>query len=214
MIPKRNAKPSNKSPVTPPGSSTGANSPDEIADIVSRNLKRLRIKRNLSLEALANTAGVSRGMLSQIELGRSVPTISLLWKIARALDVPFSALTSDHTATGNIVLPAAHAKILTSAGAAFTSRALFPFETERRVEFYKLTLAPHALETADPHAPGTTENLVVAAGQVEITAAGVSYVLKTDDAILFAADLPHSYRNLGAKTAIMYLVMTYTEAIG
>jgi transcriptional regulator with XRE-family HTH domain len=212
VIPKRSGKPSNKSPVTSPGFS--ANSPDEIADIVSRNLKRLRTKRNLSLEALANASGVSRGMLSQIELGRSVPTISLLWKVARALDVPFSALTSDHAVTGNIVLPAAHAKILTSAGGAFTSRALFPFETERRVEFYKLTLAPHALETADPHAPGTTENLVVAAGQVEITTAGVSYVLKNDDAILFAADLPHSYRNLGARTAIMYLVMTYTESIG
>ena len=92
-----------------PGFSAGANSPDEIADIVSRNLKRLRTNRNLSLEALANASGVSRGMLSQIELGRSVPTISLLWKVARALDVPFSALTSDHATAGNIVLPAAHA---------------------------------------------------------------------------------------------------------
>jgi transcriptional regulator with XRE-family HTH domain len=186
----------------------------EIADLVSRNLKRLRMKRGLSLEALAKASDVSRGMLSQIELGRSVPTISLLWKVARALDVPFSALTSDHGTDGNVLLPAAKAKILTSAGGAFTSRALFPFEAERRVEFYKLTLAPRAVENADPHAPGTMENLAVAAGQVEITAAGVSYILKPEDAILFAADVPHSYRNLGAKTAIMYLVMTYTDSIG
>ena len=31
-------------------------------------------------------------MLGQIELGRSAPTINLLWKVARALDVTFSAL--------------------------------------------------------------------------------------------------------------------------
>jgi transcriptional regulator with XRE-family HTH domain len=197
------------SPVPPKATPSG-----EIADIVSHNLKRLRTKRGLSLEALAKASEVSRGMLSQIELGRSVPTISLLWKVARALDVPFSALTSDREAGGNVLLPAAKAKILTSTGGAFTSRALFPFEAERRVEFYKLTLAPHAVETADPHAPGTMENLAVAAGQVEIVADGVSYILKAEDAILFAADVPHAYRNLGAKTAIMYLVMTYTDSIG
>ena len=34
------------------------------------------------------------------------------------------------------------------------------------------------------------------------------------DAILFNADVPHSYRNLGAEEAILFLVMTYVEAIG
>jgi quercetin dioxygenase-like cupin family protein len=153
-------------------------------------------------------------MLSQIELGRSVPTISLLWKVAHALGVPFAALTSDGSAGGTVLLTAEKAKLLTSAAGSFTSRALFPFDSERRVEFYKLTLAPDSEEIAEPHAPGTTENLVVAAGQVEITAAGVSYILRADDAILFEADVPHRYRNIGAKTAVMYLVMTYTDAVG
>ncbi len=215
MIPKKSTTASRKqSSSAPPSSSSKGIATGAIAEIVSGNLKRLRVKRGLSLEALANLSDVSRGMLSQIELGRSVPTISLLWKVARALGVPFSALTSDSGSHGNLVLPADKAKVLTSAGGGFTSRALFPFDAERRVEFYKLTLAPHAVEIADPHAPGTVENLTVAAGRVEITAGGVAYILTPEDAILFAADVPHSYRNLGAKTAVMYLVMTYTEAIG
>jgi quercetin dioxygenase-like cupin family protein len=117
-------------------------------------------------------------------------------------------------ASGTVLLPASKAKILSSAGAAFTSRALFPFDSERKVEFYKLTLAGEAEEVADPHAPGTVENLVVAAGEVEITVDGVAYNLHPDDAIVFEADVPHRYRNRGAKTAIMYLVMTYTDAVG
>ena len=153
-------------------------------------------------------------MLSQIELGRSVPTIALLWKVARALDVPFAALTSDSTTGGTVVLSADKAKTLTSAGGAFTSRALFPFDAERRVEFYKLTLAPNAVEEADPHPPGTTENLTVAAGSIEIAIGGVSYPLTAEDAIMFVADVPHSYRNIGNKTAVMYLVMTYANTVG
>jgi transcriptional regulator with XRE-family HTH domain len=185
-----------------------------IATIVSRNLKRLRQGRALSLEDLARRSNVSRGMLSQIELGRSVPTIALLWKVARALDVPFAALTGDGGAGGTVVLAADKAKRLTSAGGGFTSRALFPFDAARRVEFYKLTLAPNAVEEAAPHAPGTTENLVLVSGKVEITAGGVSYLLQPEDAIFFAADVPHSYRNLGAKVAVMYLVMTYADIVG
>lgn len=188
---------------------------EEIASVVSHNVKRLRLRRNLSLEALAKLSSVSRGMLSQIELGRSVPTIALLWKVSQALGVPFSALTTDAAAGGTVVLPAAKAKLLTSAGGAFTSRALFPFDAERRVEFYKLTLAPKSEEIAEPHAPGTMENLTVASGgQVEIVADGVSYLLQPEDAILFQADVPHCYRNLGSKTAVMYLVMTYADTVG
>jgi transcriptional regulator with XRE-family HTH domain len=216
VMPRKRAASARKLAPLDPSSPTRAadSNAGQIAAIVSRNVKRLRTRRNLSLEALAKLSGVSRGMLSQIELGRSVPTISLLWKVAHALGVPFAALTSDGNAGGTVLLPAEKAKLLTSAGGAFTSRALFPFDSERKVEFYKLTLAPDSEEVADPHAPGTMENLVVASGQVEITAAGVSYILRADDAILFEADVPHRYRNLGAKTAVMYLVMTYTDAVG
>lgn len=185
-----------------------------VARTVSENLRRLRVGRELSLEQLSKEAGVSRGMLRQIELARSVPTIGLLWRVARALRVPFAALISDESQGGTLLLPGANAKVLSSVDGGFTSRALFPFDAERRVEFYKLTLGPGTEEIAAPHAPGTKENLVVATGQVEIVVAGVSHVLRSDDAIMFAADVPHAYRNRGSKQAILYLVMTYIEAVG
>ena len=187
---------------------------EELAATVGRNLKRLRRRRGHSIERLAKLSGVSRAMISQIELGRSVPTIALLWKLARALEVPFAALTSESGAGGTFVLRASKAKTLTSADGSFTSRALFPFDTERRVEFYQLALAGHSIEIAQPHAPGTIENLVVTAGEIEIDVAGTVHRLYPDDAIIFRADVPHSYRNIGAATAVMYLVMTYVESVG
>jgi transcriptional regulator with XRE-family HTH domain len=217
MIAKRPAKIVGRG-AAPPAPAVAPSGKDaetaEVAGIVSRNLKRWRVRRELSLEGLAKEAGVSRGMLSQIELGRSIPTIALLWRVARALRVPFAALTSETGPGGTVLLPAAKAKVLASADGSFTSRALFPFDAERRVEFYKLTLAARAEEVAVPHPPGTTENLTVASGQVEIIVAGVSHVLKTDDAIMFEADVPHAYRNLRPTTASMYLVMTYIDTIG
>lgn len=189
-------------------------SEEDVAHILGRNLRRLRTRRGHSLERLSKLSGVSRAMLGQIELGRSVPTISLLWKVAKALDVPFAALTDAGGRGGSVVVRRETSKTLTSRDGAFTSRALFPFDGERRVEFYELTLRPEASEIAEAHAPGTMENLVVAQGMVEVTIAGESHRLGPGDAILFEADAPHGYRNLVAGDALMYLVMTYAESVG
>lgn len=154
-------------------------------------------------------------MLGQIETGKSVPTIGLLWKIAVALGVPFASLIAAEDAGGTVVLRRANAKLLSSNQGQFTSRALFPFDSERKVEFYELRLAPLHRENADAHAPGTRENLVVARGTVEIiSGSGRPLTLSEGDAILFEADVPHSYRNLATEEAILFLVMTYVETIG
>ena len=192
----------------------GATDTAELALSIGRNLRRLRTRHGYSLERLAAASGVSRAMLGQIELGKSVPTISLLWKVARALDVPFSALNVDSTPSASVVLRGEKAKVLRSVDGSFSSRALFPYDGQRSVEFYALELAPHAEENADAHAPGTIENLVVTEGELEILVGGERHQLKTKDALIFQADLPHTYRNPGERPAVFYLVMSYAQAIG
>jgi transcriptional regulator with XRE-family HTH domain len=187
---------------------------NDLTPVVGANLRRLRVKRGLSLERLAKTSGVSRAMLSQIELGQSTPTINIVWKIATALDVPFSALVQARGQADLAVMRARDAKVLASRGSTFSSRALFPFDEPRRVEFYELKLASGATEHAEAHAPGTVENLVVTAGEVQIEVGDRREALAAGDAIVFHADVAHAYVNSGAGDAVMYLVMTYAEAVG
>ena len=181
----------------------------DLTPIVGANLRRLRTKRGLSLERLAQASGVSRAMLGQVELGHSTPTINVVWKIARALDLPFSALIADPDATRAAVLRASKMRILTSHDGAFVSRALFPFDVPREVEFYELRLAPGSVEKADAHPPGTKENLVVVEGALDLVAGGERQRLESGDAILFDADVAHEYWNRGETPLRMFLVMTY-----
>jgi transcriptional regulator with XRE-family HTH domain len=186
----------------------------DLTPVVGANLRRLRSKRGLSLERLSKASNVSRAMLGQIELGQSTPTINVLWKIARALGVPFSALITNRSVGRTTVMNASRAKVLTSHDGTFSSRALFPFDEPRTVEFYELRLAPLSVEQADPHPAGTVENLVVTTGALEMTVGAERHLLSTGDAILFEADLPHQYRNPGDTECVMYLVMTYAEKAG
>jgi transcriptional regulator with XRE-family HTH domain len=191
-----------------------APTPTDLAPVVGANLRRLRVKRALSLEKLSKLSGVSRAMLGQIELGQSAPTINVLWKISTALGVPFSGLIGQRQAGGVVVLRGENAKTLTSHDGSFSSRALFPFDEPRRVEFYELRLRSRGEERADAHAPGTVENLVVSKGAVEIEVEGTSQLLAQGDAIVFEADSPHVYRNTSDDEAILYLVMTYADTVG
>lgn len=202
---------------TPPSSSPEQAHRDTSADlapIVGKNLRRLRTQRGLSLERLAQASAVSRAMLGQVELGKSAPTINVLWKIARALHVTFATLIDPGAEGGATVLRRQDSKLLTSHDGRFTSRALFPFDEPRRVEFYELRLAADAVESAPAHPPGTLENLVVNAGHLGIDVGGKRHELAAGDSIQFQADVEHVYRNLGTSDAVVYLVMTYARDVG
>lgn len=186
----------------------------DLVGVVGENLRRMRTRRGLSLDRLAQASGVSRAMLGQIELGRSAPTINVLWKIAKALDLPFAALLRQTPGSGTVILKKADAKFLLSQDGRFSSRALFPYDGQRKVEFYELRLGAHSAADSEAHAPGTTENLVVTRGQIEVEAHGRTYHLEQGDAVVFEADAPHSYRNPGPEEGLYYLVMHYAESIG
>lgn len=186
---------------------------EALARSLAANLRRFRLGQGLSVERLAAMSGIDRAELDAIEEGRGALTIPLLWKVSHALEIPFSSLLSSGPASGTTVLRHAESRTLSSRDGRFTSRALFPFAGERRVEFYELRLAPGADETAEPHAAGTTENITVAAGTVEILTADGTHRLNEGDSILFEADAPHGYRNAGDGDATLYLVMSYIEPL-
>jgi transcriptional regulator with XRE-family HTH domain len=203
-----------KAPAAAPAEPEGGGDAADLAPVVGQNLRKFRTRRGLSLEGLAQLSGVSRAMLGQIELGQSAPTITVLWKIVTALGVPFNALLNTQSSSGARVLRAGDSKLLTNKDRSFSSRALFPFDAPRRVEFYELRLAGGGVEDATGHPPGTSENLVVTQGSVEIEAGGELHRLEIGDSIVFEADTPHSYRNPGKGEAVMFLVMTYAQEIG
>lgn len=184
-------------------------SSDQLAGIIAENMRSFRLRQGLSLEALARLSGTDRATLEEIEARRGRPNIATLWTVAKTLEVPFSTLLSRGTSGGTAVIRRGDSKPLASGDGRFTSRALFPLEGERQVEFYELRLAPGTEEEAGAHAIGTTENILVGRGTVEIVTGDGPHRLEEGDSIQFDADVPHAYRNAGEGEAVLYLVMTY-----
>jgi rhodanese-related sulfurtransferase/transcriptional regulator with XRE-family HTH domain len=185
----------------------------ELDALVGSNVKELRTQRGYTLDVLAGLSGVGRQTLGQIELGRTVPSLGTLWKIARAFDVPFSVLLARPATEETRIFRSANAKRIVDADGRFSSRALFsPDETGGSFEFYELWLAGHGREDAEAHAPGTRENLVVTAGRLVLEVGKDRFELAKGDAIAFTADVPHAYVNPSSEECWMNLVMKYSHS--
>src|SRR3982750_3523654 len=112
----------------PPGDDVGA---ADLARRVAENLRERRKTRGLSLDELAAASGVSRAALSQIETQKSHPSLSVLWKIAVGLQIPFSELLGEAGPTVNL-LRRADAQVLRSADGRMESRPATPAGLDRK----------------------------------------------------------------------------------
>jgi transcriptional regulator with XRE-family HTH domain len=64
----------------------------EMQAIVAQNIRRLRVARGLSQEALAVDAEIDRTYVSRLERELENPTVAVLARLSRALDVPIEDL--------------------------------------------------------------------------------------------------------------------------
>jgi transcriptional regulator with XRE-family HTH domain len=176
---------------------------------VSEVLKRIRKQRELSLDQLATRSGVSRAALSQIEGARTNPTLSVLWKIAVGLEIPFQDLLELPDSGEARVLRAGDAVVLRSADGRVESRLVSPSGSESASEMYELRLAPKGLLRSEPHGKGTTETVYVLKGAVRINVAGIEHDLSAGDSIYFRADAPHEYENKSSHEARLLDLIAY-----
>lgn len=183
----------------------------ELTRRVADNVRLLRKARGYSLDDLAARSGVSRASLSQIETAKTNPTISILWKIAAGLGVPFAALLGEEHVERVRVLRRSDQQVLRSSDGRMESRPLTPAGASPNVEVYELRLAPRASSASEPHAKGTTETVLVLTGLLRLRVADEVYDLAPGDAVFFYADVPHVYENPGRVDARYHDVIVYAR---
>jgi transcriptional regulator with XRE-family HTH domain len=178
---------------------------DALADRLAKNMRQLRQARGLTQQQMAKLSELPRATWSNLESGNANPTLTVLHRVARALQVPLEEL---------VATPRAEAKFYAAGslptrvrGKVLVSTLLpdnIPGTTIERLE-----LPPGARMIGVPHTPGTREYLRCEAGQIELVAAGETYRLAPGDVVVFRGDQRHSYANHGNKTAVGYSAVLF-----
>lgn len=180
----------------------------EISLIIGENLNRLRLERNLSLGQLSAQCGVSKVMLSQIEKGTSNPSINTIWKIADALQVPYTALLDQNVNHGAVISMADLAVQELDNGEG--SLCCYYHNTQNRnFELFSMTMKPGASHVSEGHDERTDEYLIVIDGSLEITLEDGAHTLKAGDSISFHSNKTHTYRNTGRDDLKLMIINYY-----
>ena len=170
-------------------------SAESLARAIGLRVRQERRAKDWTLNQLAESAGVSRRMLVNVEQGSVNPSVGTLLRLSDALGVGLPALVEP---------PVARATQVTrrGAGAALWTgehggRGVLVAGTEPPdvVELWDWTLAPGERHASEAHSAGTRELLHVQEGVVVVETGDERYELETGDALGFFGDTAHSYAN-------------------
>jgi len=181
---------------------------DHIVGAIGPRLRELRLQRGLSLQQLAERAGVSAAAIHKIERNGMVPTITTLLKLADAFDRPVGWFVDEEgPAAGPVAYTPADGR-----AAAFSAQPGVELATVSGS--YARFLLDGAVATVDPGAGSGLgegerqgEELVfVLEGALDFDVDGRLYRLQPGDALHLRTDRPHRWENPGASPARALLV--------
>ncbi|HEY7360935.1 MAG TPA: XRE family transcriptional regulator [Streptosporangiaceae bacterium] len=217
-------------PGAPGGAGPGERAPagGDLAGDIGRRLAAHRGQRGMRVAELAREVGVTPSLISQIERGMSRPSVSTLFAIAQALDVPVDAFFREpRPPAAQPEGPPGPAGADGPGGAGRGryavrrgGRAVIDIEggvrwerltrsTLDHLDFFELVYEPGAESHPRQYTHPGTEMVLVMSGCLEITIGFERYLLEPGDSIDFPSSMPHRYVNPSAQTARAVTVILY-----
>ncbi|ARX81923.1 MULTISPECIES: helix-turn-helix domain-containing protein [Streptomyces] len=185
---------------------------DQLTQSLARNLKRWRTERNFTLDALAARAGVSRGMIIQIEQARTNPSVGITVKLADALGVSITTLLDYEQGPHVRLVPPEQAVRMWSTEAGSSTTLLVGTESRGPFELWTWHLTPGEGSDSDAHPPGTMELLHVRSGELTLVVDGDEHLVAAGSAASFEANVAHGYHNKGAEPVEMTMAVSVPPA--
>lgn len=181
---------------------------EHLTQSLARNIKRLRTERGYTLDSLAARAGISRGMLIQLEQARTNPSVGTVVKVGDALGVSVTTLLDYEQGPTVRLVPPGQAVRLWSTEAGSHSTLLVGTESPGPLELWQWRLMPGEGRGSDPHPTGTTELLHVTRGTITLTVGETTHTVPAGASASFESNVPHAYRNDGTEPAEMTLAVS------
>ena len=187
--------------------------PDELQRYrVGARVRRLRLKKKISLEELGRHTGLSPALLSKLERDQVMPTLPTLVRVALVfgvgldefftLDEPGAAVVR---AKDRLCFPEQP-----DGDSAYQFESLDYEATGREMNAYVADF--HERRATAPHVHDAAEFLFVISGTLTVDVEGTAHVLGTGDSIYIRPSIPHGYANRGAGPCRAIVVTTAASA--
>lgn len=178
---------------------------------IGRRIRAFRKMQRLRLLDLAQRAECSESLLSRIETGRVVPSLSTLHRLSQALRVNVTVLLEDRddqlcTVYSPETRPrTAHGDPTEGDGS--TAESLVPYAADRRLEALIVHLPPVGA-LCGPFSHDGEEVGLVLGGTLELVVDGETHLIGEGSSFYFGSHHTHSYRAVSAEACRVIWVNT------
>jgi len=172
---------------------------------LGRRIKQERLRRGLTLKDIEAKVGISATHLSEVERGKSSPTVGVLEKIARALGTrpallidTASGLPVSHTRPG-------HRRVVFNEHVTVRTESLSSSFPGAEISILLKTYAQGIAPLGPPDSHEGEEFLHVLAGRLHVRVGDDDYMLDPGDSLHFKSTRPHASRNGGEGECRVFL---------
>jgi len=173
---------------------------------LGKKIEDLRRKRGLTTRALAAGAQVTSSLISQIEHGKTSPSLDTLRRIAKALGVPLIYLLLEDDLEPQVVRKRDR-HVIHLEDRQLRASFLSPVPPQD-LELVLLELPPGTVAWAQSRSHEGQECRLVLKGTIRAHYGEKTYLLEEGDSILWNGTVPHRIENVGAGDAQLLIALT------
>jgi DNA-binding transcriptional MerR regulator/mannose-6-phosphate isomerase-like protein (cupin superfamily) len=174
---------------------------DGAGGALGAHLRKLRVKRGLSLAGVANQVGISVGFLSALERSHMSASVGTLRKLARFYRTNILDFFDGTQSNSRLVRP--HQRRVLEAGPGVRMELLAWGNTVMEPHLFRIT--PDS-GSGESYTHEGEEFLYVLRGQLQITLEDEQYRLQAGDSFYFESAIPHGWKNPGkSETWVLWV---------
>ncbi len=183
---------------------------EDIIIQISNRLKGIRKNKNITIQELSDLAGISKGMLSQVENNRTIPSLTVFINLMKALQIDFNDFFKDinlQTPDSKVIFKKKiqYQSFEKENAQGFHYQRLFSTTFyEYHLDFVLLTLQPNAKRM--PVSTDAYEFKLLLKGEVEYIIGNETFLMEEGDSLFFDANEIHNPVNNGKEDALLLVV--------
>jgi transcriptional regulator with XRE-family HTH domain len=172
---------------------------------LGRRVKQLRLQKGYTLKEIEAKVGVSATHISEVERGKTSPTVGALSKIAKALDVNASFLIDLPVGQKVAVTTRQMRKELVSDDGVMKVDILSTGASATEISSFVITLVGDQKDRIQRESRPGEKLVFVLDGILEVVVSEKKFLLKKGDSLHFKATQPHSFLNLSETPCRFYM---------
>jgi transcriptional regulator with XRE-family HTH domain len=173
---------------------------------LGRKIRDLRLRRGLTVQQLAAASGLSKGFISQVENGRTSPSLATLKDLATALQTSVAYLVVEEEQIPHVVR--SHERPRVHVGGNTSKVEVLSAQPKRNLELILAELPPGMSAGDKRHYHDGEECMVCLEGSVSVRCGEHRLVLNAGDSCHIDGRTPHAVENCGAGVARVLIAIT------